>query len=475
MKRAKKLWIMAGILGLALVLTLSVALMDHKAEKIRASGEPILSVPVDSVTALSWDNGGETLSFRKEDGWIYEGDPDFPVSQQILEQMLSTFETFSAAFAIQDVEDYGQYGLQDPVCTIKFTAGDQNYRVALGSFSKMDQQRYVDIGDGNAYLVFNDPMVEFDRDLRHVIQNDTTTYLQDANRITFTGAETYSIWKDPEAGISHREDDIYYAEKNGQLLPLDPINVQNYLADLTLMELTDYQTYTADKEDLSQFGLDKPELSVEVHYDELLRGEPTGEEKTMVIHVGRNPEQVKAAEDAKDDNADPVPAYVRVGDSQIIYRIQPGEYDKVMACSYDDLRHPEIFPASTEDILSLEVTLDGSVYQLSAKDPKAEPLQFFYGDSQVDVSPVLSAIHSLRAQDFTQEPAAGKLELRLRAELKNSKSVTVELYRIDGQQCLAQVDGTPVARIPRSQVVDLQEDLNAILLSPSQETQAENP
>ena len=475
MKRRKKLWVMGGILALVLVLTVSVAMIDHKAEKIRESGEMILQVPADTVTALSWDYGEENLRFTKDaEGWHYEGDENFPVSQKKLESMLEIFDGLGAAFRIEEVEDYSQYGLEDPACTIAFTAEGQDYTVKLGAFSKMDEQRYVDIGDGNVYLVFTDPMMEFDTDLRHVIANDEVTYLDTAREIRFSGAESYTIQKEPEGGKSHRPEDIYFAQVEGKLLPVDPALTETYLGDMTLLELTDYKTYTASEEDLSQYGLDTPELTVTVTYDEELRGEPTGETKTYVLHVSRNQEAVKQAQEKDDPDAEPVPAYVRVGDSEIIYEIRDQDYEKLMACGYDDLRHREIFPASTEDIASMEIRLDGDSYVFTSETPEKEedPRIFAYKSTETDVSEILSALRSLHAETFTKENPTGKQELQMTGTLTSGETVQLELSRKDGEHCTARVDGQVVADLPRTQVVELTEAIHSIVLNPVEEPES---
>mgnify|MGYP000707176112 CR=1 FL=1 len=70
------------------------------------------------------------------------------------------------------MEDYAQYGLTEPICTISITAGEETYTVQLGDFSKMDEQRYVSIGDGKAYLVSHDPVDEFGAVLRDMIRGE---------------------------------------------------------------------------------------------------------------------------------------------------------------------------------------------------------------------------------------------------------------------------------------------------------------
>ncbi|MCI8819191.1 MAG: DUF4340 domain-containing protein [Oscillibacter sp.] len=71
----------------------------------------ILEIPPGSVEALSWEYEGETLSFHKGGGWLYDEDEHFPVSKEAMSEMLEQFEAFGAAFIIENVEDFGQYGL----------------------------------------------------------------------------------------------------------------------------------------------------------------------------------------------------------------------------------------------------------------------------------------------------------------------------------------------------------------------------
>ena len=149
MSRSKKLYILLGVLVVACVATLAVTQIAERKEQIKNSGETILELPSESVQSLSWEYNGEVLSFLKGEVWIYSEDENFPVSEDKINELLEQFQPLSAAFVIEGVEDYGQYGLDNPVCTIHLTTAEQSYEIKLGDFSKMDSQRYVSIGDGN--------------------------------------------------------------------------------------------------------------------------------------------------------------------------------------------------------------------------------------------------------------------------------------------------------------------------------------
>ncbi|HQC82457.1 MAG TPA: DUF4340 domain-containing protein, partial [Bacillota bacterium] len=53
---------------------------------------------------------------------------------------------------------------------------------------------------------------------------------------------------------------------SGKSLPLDTTRVNDYLRNIKYLDLTDYVTYKATAEDLTKYGLDKPELTVTLKY-----------------------------------------------------------------------------------------------------------------------------------------------------------------------------------------------------------------
>ena len=126
MSRSKKLYILLGVLVVACVATLAVTQIAERKEQIKNSGEPILELSSDSVQTLSWEHKGETLAFHRDETWLYDEDEKFPVSEDKINELLEQFQPLSAAFVIEGVEDYGQYGLDNPVCTIHLTTEEQS-------------------------------------------------------------------------------------------------------------------------------------------------------------------------------------------------------------------------------------------------------------------------------------------------------------------------------------------------------------
>ena len=461
MKRRKKLTVLAAVLAAALVVTVCVAMIDRKTEQIKEFGATVLEIPADRVDSLSWEYQGNPISLTKGEQWQMDDDEAFPVSQAAMDELLSGFEEVGAAFCIENVEDYGQYGLEKPACTIRLAAGDESWEIKLGAFSKMDQQRYADIGDGNVYLLVEDPMDQFDQGRAPLMQHDEMPQLESADRIEFAGQQNYAIVHDPENGKSFREDDHYYAELDGALEPVDSLSIESYLGKFSKLKLDTDMTYTAGEDDLSVYGLDAPELTITVTYTD------ESGQKTDSLAISRDPAEV--ADLDEDETATPK-AYARLNNSEIVYLLTSTDYENLAACGFDDLRHQEIFPADIGLITEIDAVMDDAAYTLTT-DPDASKQQFQYEGLGVDASAITDSLSQIRASEFTDEPGSGKVELRLDVALSTGDALVLEFQRMDSESSLAVLNGQTLAKVPRSQVVQLREDINSVVLRPAEETE----
>ena len=462
--------VLLAVFAVVSITAVLVSRHEEKVEQIKNSGKTILSIPTDTVTAFSWTNEDGTFSFTKGDTWTYDGDSAFPVDEGKINDLLAQFEDFAAAFAIDDVEDYAQYGLTEPICTISITAGEETYTVQLGDFSKMDEQRYVSIGDGKAYLVSHDPLDEFGAVLRDMILDDTIPAFDTAEKIAFTGTENYTISYD-EDGTSICADDVYFAD--GQ--PLDTDNVNAWLTALTGLDLTDYVSYNVTNEELQTFRLDEPALTITLDYSSSDEDGTETDAGTLVLHLSQNPEELAAYGEAlanEEDDLPDVTCYARVGKSQIVYQITQSEFDALTAVSYDTLRHQKLFTADFDTVTSIDVTLEGETYTFTYTPPENEDDEdaegtWSYNGEEFDVYNFSYALRALSASSFTDEKPTGQEEISLTLHLDNEDfpAFTLTLYRCDGETCIAEVDGEPVAFVSRSQTVDLVEAVRTLTLS----------
>lgn len=474
MNRSKKLYIMSGILAIVCVVTFCITKYEEKKEEIKNSDEVILELDSEKVTKLSWEYEEEAFAFHKDENWIYDEDEAFPVNEEKVNELLSIFESFGVSFIIENVEDYGQYGLDSPVCTIQIETEEENYEIKLGDYSTMDSERYVSVGDGNVYLVKEDPFESFGVALSDMILHDEIPSIDQAQNIQFSGEEEYQVDYEENSTETYCEEDVYFTEVNGTKKPLDTDNVDEYLQTISDLELTDYVTYNVSEEELETYGLNDPELSVSIQYE--WEDEETEEmqEDTFVLHISRDPKERKeeASKDGKtsddiesEEEEEEITAYARIGESKIIYKLDTDQYHALMKASYNDLRHQEVLSADFSDITKVDIVLEDKTYTITSKG--SDDKEYYYGKEELDISDFQNALTGMEATDFTEEEPTQKEEISLTVYLENDNypQVSITLYRYDGEHCLACLDGEPVSLVSRSDVVELIEAVNAIVLN----------
>ncbi|MGM9538141.1 MAG: DUF4340 domain-containing protein [Candidatus Onthomonas sp.] len=472
MKRSKKIYLLLGILVVVSAAAFAVTKLEERKEQIKNSDEIILELDSDSVQSLSWEYEDVSLAFHRDEIWLYDEDEAFPVDEEKINSLLELFQSFGVSFIIEDVEDYSQYGLDDPVCTIHLTTEEQSYDIQLGDFSKMDSQRYVSVGDGNAYLVSTDPMDSFEITLSDMIDNDEIPGFTRVTSLQFSGEEAYTITYEEESPNTYCADDVYFTALEETSAPLDSSRVTSYLRNLRYLDLSDYASYNVTEEELADFGLDDPDLTITMDYTyEDEEGEEASD--TFILSVSRDPEEKAAAEEAaadaeSEESAEDgeITAYARVGASQIVYRISADDYRNLMAASYNDLRHQEVLSADFADITQIDITLEEQDYTVTLEGDE-DDRSLVYGEETLESADLQSALENLTADSFTDEQPTGKEEISLTVHLDNENfpEVQIQLYRYDGTNCIAVVDGEPVSLVSRSKVVDLIEAVNAIVLN----------
>ncbi|MDE7219638.1 MAG: DUF4340 domain-containing protein [Oscillospiraceae bacterium] len=465
MNRSKKLYTLLGVLIAACAATFAVMRMEEHKERIKNSDEIILELPSESVCALSWEYSGETLAFHKDGAWLYDEDENFPVSEEKINGLLEQFQAFGAAFIIEDVEDYGQYGLDAPVCTIHLSTEEQSYEIKLGDYSTMDSQRYISIGDGNVYLVKHDPLDDFDADLSDMIHHDEIPSFDHVTKLRFAGAESYTIAYEENSAGTYSADDVYFTGQDGKDLPLDTSKVSSYLRGISALNPVDYVSYNVTDEELKTYGLDAPELTITVDYTAQEDDAETA--NTFVLYVSPDPEETNAAEEGADTGQDAeIPAYIRIGESQIIYRISPSSYKKLAAASYNDLRHAEVIWADFADVRQIGISLEGDDYTLASREDGSQRV-WLYQEKEVDAAGLWDDLAALAASEFTSEQPTQKEEISLTIYLDNENfpEIRIALYRYDGTYCLAVVNGESVSLVERAAVVDLIEAVHSIVLN----------
>lgn len=173
-----------------------------------------------------------------------------------------------------------------------------------------------------------------------------------------------------------------------------------------------------------------------------------------------------AAGPVEDGEETEISAYIRAGESQIIYEVSSGSYKKLAAASYNDLRHPEVIWADFDHVQQIDISLEGDNYTLASEQDGDERTWSYQDGDELEIADLRSSLENLTAEEFTNERPSQKEEIGLTIHLDNENfpQVQIKLYRYDGSSCLAVVDGESVSLVARSGVVDLIEAVHAIVL-----------
>lgn len=468
MKRGKKIGILFGLFCCISLAAFGVSRYEEQKEIIKNSEEIILEVACEEVKALSWECSTGSFAFHKdEDGsWLYDADEAFPVDDEKIGKMLEQFQKLGVSFIIEEVEDWEQYGLNDPVCTIHMETEGETYEILLGDYSVMDSERYLSVGDGNVYLAKSDPLKSFEIQISDCVRHDEIPELKNVTQMRLSGEKSEHIFYEEGSAATYYAGDVYFMEQGEDARPLDTDRVNDYLNTVRNLNLKDYVDYDASEDDLAQYGLDMPVLSLSIDYT--ITGEGTGEEteENFVLNIGRDPAewQTEKAEGEEASDED-VTAYVRMGESKIIYRITSEQYRKLMNISYDSLRHREIFWADFSDIYRLDILLESETYTITSEMEEGKRT-YYYQDEKLETAGIRNAVRGLKAESFTDEEPEQKEEIGLTIYLdqENDPEVRIQLYRYNGNDCIAVVDGKPTAFVERTYVVDLIEAVNRVVL-----------
>ncbi len=440
MKRNKKIGILCGILICVSLAAFGVSKYEKQKEIIKNSDEIIMEIKKEDVKVLSWECDMGSFAFHRDENgsWLYDEDEEFPVDKEKIENLLELFEEFGVAFMIEEVEDFEQYGLDTPVCTICMETESDSYEIRLGNYSTMDSQRYVSIGDGNVYLVKTDPLEQFEIEISEVFHHDEIPELKEVTQIQFSGTESEDIIYEKDSTNTYSSEDVYFVKREESLLPLDTSRVQEYL--------------------------DTPELSVVFEYADIGEDKDKETKETFALYIGHDPKEQEVEESDKDTKEE-VTAYARIGESKIIYQLTTEQYKKLKEITYDTLRHQELFWADFSDVHQLDILLEDNHYVITSELEDGDRT-YYYQEEELEMANIQSAISGLKVKTFSDKTPKQKEEISLTLYLDNENfpKVQIQLYRYDGEDCIAVVDGETIALVERTCVVDLIEAVNHIVL-----------
>lgn len=463
MKRMKRLLyltlvllvLLAGVYGAR---QLNPEFSDESEEE---QGETLLALETGDITALSLDYSGE-ISFEKTDaGWQYTADSAFPVDEGRIDSMLTALAGLRITKTIEEPGELSQYGLDEPECSISFTA-EGDTQILIGNETDMGGERYLSLGDGNVYLTDTDILDSFRYGLMDLVKKEVLPAMSAVERFTVTsGDKRYEIDYMEDSGLAYSDEYVWFLNEDGEYRALDTVAASSFVAQITGLTWGSCVSYNADEEALAGYGLDHPQLTVQVDYIETVRvdtgmsdsnGDPIydsqEESRSFTLEIG----------DYAGDQC-----YARIAGSNMVYQIDAGLCDDLLYATYEKLQPDEVLALDFEELTGLDVELDGESYSLE-RSVRVEADE--NGDSQtvdvwtldgreVDIQNLLEEIEYLTPSDkgsakTPQRPA--EIRLVFHQERENFREVELIFYQYDSENCLVSLNGEARLLVDREDV-----------------------
>ena len=474
MKRKRNLLVLCGVLAVICAGIFSVKTVEKHIDDIQTIDEVVVAIDKDALTQVSWTGEEGTVTLVKEDDtWKSADDEDFPVSQDAVDEFLSNFEEVKATFIIDDVEDYEQYGLKDPEHTITFTSEDGETVVTTGTYSTMDEQRYICVDGGLVYLIETDIAENLASVRDDFLDNDNIPYFYQVTNVNITTADnSLEIIYDDEGEYIYTNNYDYYLTDGDEYKAVATTNMNSLINTYTNFTFTDYVTYKATEEDLSSYGFDDPDVTL------YIKGERYSEQTAALAETSYTEYDSDTIEDAeytlyfvkKDDET----VYLHVQDSPIVYNFDVETFESLSSMTYDDLRPSQVISIEEENLKTIAATVDGEEYVVTIETDDDGNQTYTVDEKEADAATVLDDIEALSITEFNSETPSDVVEFEFTVTLPDDTKLTVKLYRVDDENCLATFNGETLGYLTRSSVTSLKEDFTKLLLSAEKAEQEES-
>ncbi len=265
MKRGKTLLILCAVLVIAIVAIIVEKAVKQHIDTVNTIDEEVFTINEDDLTQVEVEYNDKTVTLVQSDStWQISDDADFPVDQDYVADMLSYFESVHASFIIDDVENYAQYGLDSPEATITFSTADGDSVITFGDFSTIDEKRYICVDKKSVYLIDEDILQYVSASQDDFLDRDEVYDFSQVTSVVASGDGEANVVYDPDGDYTYTDDYDFYYVDGDNYSPVSESKVTSFVEKLSSMDLTEYETYKATDDDLAEYGLDNPTLTVTI-------------------------------------------------------------------------------------------------------------------------------------------------------------------------------------------------------------------
>lgn len=198
MKKQKTQMIILVVVLVALVAAYFILPKVVKDEEETTESYAVTTMESDAVTQISFTNEGTEYTFVKEDGvWYATDNRELSISQATVDNLVSKAGNVVSTTKIENVTDFSQYGLDNPLHEVKLTANGTEHMVVIGDYNDITGEYYLYLkGETTVYTVESTVVTPFATTLEEMIEveEETETATETETVIeTETATETEAV------------------------------------------------------------------------------------------------------------------------------------------------------------------------------------------------------------------------------------------------------------------------------------------
>lgn len=376
----KNIWLGVGSICLVALIFVYVLLINKGDEEGTettgtAETEKLISMTQDDIVFMSYTLDGELIEWRKVgDSWKLASDENFPTNDSAVNHIVSVFSSLTSERNLEDIENLKDYGLDKPVNQIILMDADGKKEVvSIGNINISTTYTYVYLNDDTStiYTVTND--------LGSILEADLFDYALSEEYPTIASSNIYEmnvtkekdsfyVYSDTDSSTGWSVKDGYGNEQNADAMEVS--SLQSSLSGLGFSKYYDY-----DCNDFSVYGLDKPQMTIEVKYTEQIEVENDEIEETEDSSEKSLEDSTDATETVYETVKKSVKLYVGDMDENNVYYVRMDGSSEIHGISQSTLNNymnakPFEYWSLTMDSIGisdldyLEVVYDDKTYEL---------------------------------------------------------------------------------------------------------------
>lgn len=365
-KRSFRLLCMIGAFGILLG---GYGMLSHftaqKETAATADTITVAAVEEDQITAISWTYQDKTISLTQQEngGWINSEDEAMPIDKDKVAEMLSGLESVVSTRSIENPESLGDYGLDEPACSIHVTELDGTVLdFSIGDYNSVSGQYYLLYQD-TVYLVDSTLLSAYSVTEQDLIAYETLPDLSDTVSISITsGSSQLTLVHETEGMEAYTYNaDAYtwFYQQEDNYTPLSTSAVSELKSEISGISFLSCESWNADS--LAEYGLSQPAGTVTVTYlednEEQADSAEEPAEQTITLLLG----------DYTEDGC-----YAMLEGSNMVYTIDASTADALMLASVDGLLPTEVCLIPENTVVSMDITLDGVVSKIDMTHVETE-------------------------------------------------------------------------------------------------------